>query len=115
MQLDEKLEALTDSLKKYVDTNYELVKLEVINYSADIISWLISVLIVGVMLVLSLFFCSFYLANYLSDLLQINYIGFAIVGGVYLLLALIFHFNKKRLIENRVCNSFIKREMAKKA
>ena len=115
MQLDEKLEALTDSLKEYVDTNYELVKLEVINYSADIISWLISVLIVGVMLFLFLFFGSLYLANYLSDLLEINYVGFAIVGGFYLLLALIFHFNKKRLIENRVCNNFIKREMAKKA
>ena len=113
MQLDEKLEALTDSLKEYVDTNYELIKLEVIDHTSDIISGLISALIVGVMLILFLFFGSFYLANYLSDLLDINYIGFAIVGGFYLLMALIFHFNKKKLIENRVCNNFIKRKMAK--
>lgn len=113
MQLNEKVEALTDSLKEYVDTNYELIKLEVINYSSDILSGLISALIVGVMLVLFLFFGSLYLAYYLSDLIEINYIGFAIVGGFYLLLAILFHLNKKKLIEGRVCNNFIKRKMAK--
>ncbi len=115
MQLNEKLEALTDSLKEYVDTNYELIKLEVIDHSSDLISGIISALLVGLMLVLFLLFGSFYAAYYLSDLLQIDYIGFAIVGGFYLLVALIFHFNKKNLIESPVCNSFIKRKMAKKS
>ena len=115
MQLNEKLDALTDSLKEYANTNYELIKLEVIDHSSDIISGLISALIVGVTLVLFLLFGSIYAAFYLSDLLEINYIGFAIVGGFYLLVALIFHFNKKSLIENRVCNNFIKRKMAKKS
>lgn len=114
MQLNEKLEALTDSLKEYVDTNYELIKLEVIDHSSDLISGLISALIVGVMLVLFLLFGSFYAAYYLSDLIGINYIGFAIVGGFYLLVAIIFHLNKKNLIESRVCNNFIKRKTAKK-
>ena len=115
MQLNEKLEALTDSLKEYANTNYELIKLEVIDHSTDIISGLISALVVGVTLVLFLLFGSVYVAFYLSDLLEINYIGFAIVGGFYLLVALIFHFNKKSLIENQVCNNFIKRKMAKKS
>ena len=115
MQLNEKLEALTDSLKEYVDTNYELIKLEVIDYSSDIIAGLISALVVGAMLVLFLLFGSLYTAYYLSDLLGIDNIGFAIVGGFFLLIALIFHFNKKSLIESRVCNNFIKRKMAKKS
>lgn len=115
MQLNEKLDALTDSLKEYANTNYELIKLEVIDHSTDIISGIISALVVGVTLVLFLLFGSIYVAFYLSDLLEINYIGFAIVGGFYLLVALIFHFNKKSLIENRVCNNFIKRKMAKKS
>jgi len=114
MQLNEKLEALTDSLKEYVDTNYELIKLEVIDHSSDIISGLISALIVGVMLVLFLLFGSLYLAFYLSDLLEINYVGFAIVGGFYLLVAIIIHFNKEKLIESRVCNNFVRRKMSKK-
>lgn len=114
MQLDEKLEALTDSLKEYVDTNYELIKLEVVDHSSDIISGIVSKLIVGVMLVLSAFFGSFYLAYYLSDLIGINNIGFAVVCGFYLLIAIFVHVTKKSLIEKNVCNSFIQQRMVKK-
>lgn len=113
MQLNEKLEALTDSLKEYVDTNYELIKLEVIDHTSDVISAIISTLIIGVLLVLFLIFGSFYLAFYLSDLLEVPHIGFAIVGGFYLILGLFVHLNKRRLVENRVCNNFIKRKVSK--
>lgn len=113
MQLNEKIEALTDSVKEYVDTNYELIKLQVIDHTSDIISAVIGILIVVVLSVLALFFGSLYAAYYLTDLIGIDNIGFAVVGGFYLLVAIIFHFNKKKLIENRVCNSFIKRKMAK--
>jgi hypothetical protein len=113
MQLNEKIEALTDSLKEYADTNYELVKLQVIDHTSDIISAIIGIFIVGILAVLFLLFGSLYAAYYLTDLIGIDDIGFAVVGGFYLLVAIIFHFNKKKLIETRVCNSFIKRKMAK--
>lgn len=114
MQLNEKLEALTDSLKEYVDTNYELIKLEVIDHSSEIISGIISKLIVGVLLVLFAFFGSFYLAYYLSDLIGIDNIGFAIISGFYLLVAIFIHLNKKSLIETKVCNSFVQKRISKK-
>jgi hypothetical protein len=113
MQLNEKIDVLTDSLKEYVDTNYELIKLQVIDHTSDIISAVIGILIVVVLSVLALLFGSLYVAYYLNDLIGIDNIGFAVVGGFYLLVAIIFHFNKRKLIENRVCNSFIKRKMAK--
>src|SRR6478672_10719502 len=99
MQLNEKLEALTDSLKEYADTNYELIKLEVIDHSSSILSGIVTALVITVILVLFAFFGSMYLAFYLSDLLGINYIGFAIVGGFYLLLAIIVYLGKKIFIE----------------
>jgi small neutral amino acid transporter SnatA (MarC family) len=114
MQLNEKLEALTDSLKEYADTNYELIKLEVIDHSSTIISGIVTTLIITVILVLFAFFGSMYLAYYLSDVLDINYIGFAIVGGFYLLLAIIIYFNKKSIIEKPVCDSFVGKRMAAK-
>lgn len=114
MQLNEKLEALTDSLKEYADTNYELIKLEVIDHSSSIISGIITALIVTVILVLFAFFGSMYLAYYLSDVLEINYIGFAIVGGFYLLLAIIIYFNKKNFIEKPVCDIFVGKRMTTK-
>lgn len=114
MQLNEKLEALTDSLKEYADTNIELVKLEVIDHSASILSGIITALVITVILVLSAFFGSMYLAYYLSDVLQINNIGFAIVGGFYLLLAILFYLGRKNLIEKQVCDIFVGKRMAEK-
>ena len=115
MQLNEKLEALTDSLKEYVDTNYELIKLEVIDYSSEVISEIISKLIVGIMLVLFAIFGGFYLSYYLSDVIGIDYIGFAIVSGFYLIAAIFVHLTKKSLIETKICDSFIKQKLAKKS
>ena len=114
MQLNEKLEAITDSLKEYVDTNYELIKLEVVNHSSEVISGMITKLIVGFMLALFAFFGSLYAAYYLSDLFAIDYIGFAIVSGFYLILAIFIHLNKRSLIETKVCNNFIQKRMVKK-
>jgi hypothetical protein len=115
MQLNEKIDVLTDSVKEYVDTNYELIRLQVIDHTSDIISALIGMLIFGVLFFLFLIFGSFYLAYYLSDQIGIEGIGFAIVGGFYLVMAILFYFNRKSLIENRVCNNFIKRKMAKES
>ncbi len=114
MQLNEKLEALTDSLKEYADTNYELIKLEVIDHSSTIISGIITTLIIILIVVLFAFFGSMYLAFYLSDLLDIDHIGFAIVGGFYLLLAIVIFLSKKVLIEKPVCESFIGKRMTAK-
>jgi hypothetical protein len=114
MQLNEKLEALTDSLKEYADTNYELIKLEVIDHSSSIISGIITSLTIILIVVLFAFFGSMYLAFYLSDLLGINYIGFAIMGGFYLLLAIIVYAFKKSLIDKPVCDSFIGKQMINK-
>ena len=111
MQLNEKIEALTDSLKEYVDTNYELIKLEVIDHSSRIISGIVAALAITIILILFAFFGSVYAAFYLSDLLGIDHIGFAIVSVFYLLLALLIYFNKKSLIEKHVCNSFIGKQM----
>lgn len=112
MPLDEKIEALTDSLKEYAETNYELIKLEVIDHSAAIISGIITTLVITVVLVLFAFFGSMYLAYYLSDLLG-NYLGFAIVGGFYLALALFIYLFKRGMIEKPVCENFIGKRMAK--
>ena len=114
MQLNEKLEALADSLKEYADTNYELIKLEVIDHSSTIISGIITTFIITVILVLFAFFGGMYLAYYLSDVLDINFIGFAIVAGFYLILAIVIYANKKRFIERPVCDSFVGKRMPSK-
>jgi len=110
MALDEKLEALTDSLKEYTETNYELVKLEVIDHSATIVSGIITAIVMTVILVLFAFFGGIYLALYLSQIFG-NNLGFAIVGGFFLILALFVYLFKKGLIVKPVCESIISKRM----
>ncbi len=114
MQLNEKMEGLTDSLKEYADTNYELIKLEVIENSSVITAGIISTLLVGVMLVFFTFFISLYVAYYLSDQIGENHIGFVIVGAFYLLLTIIIYTNKNKLLEQPIRNSIIRRNITNK-
>lgn len=110
MALDEKLEALTDSLKEYTETNYELIKLEVIDHSATIVSGIITTIVLTVILVLFAFFGGMYLAFYLSEVLG-NNLGFAIVGGFYLALAIFVYLFKKGLIVKPVCENIVSKRM----
>lgn len=113
MALDEKLEALTDSLKEYAETNYELVKLEVIDHSATIVSTIITTVVLTVILVLFAFFGGMYLAFYLSEMLGDN-MGFAIVGGFYLALAIFVYLFKKGLIVRPICENFVGKRLTTK-
>ena len=56
MPEQEKIEELTDSLKRYVNTNYELIKLEATERTSTLASGLISVFIIGFISVLFIFF-----------------------------------------------------------
>lgn len=110
MALDEKLEVLTDSLKEYAETNYELIKLEVVDHSATIVSGIVTTIILTVILVLFAFFGGMYLAFYLSEALGDN-LGFAIVGGIFLVLALFVFLFKTKLIVKPICENFVGRRL----
>ena len=73
---------------------------------------IISTLVVGVMLVFFIFFASLYVAYYLSDLIGINHIGFVLIGGFYLILAIIFYLSRKYLLERPVRNNIIRKKIA---
>ncbi len=113
MALDKKLEALTDSLKEYTETNYELVKLEVIDHSATIVSGIITTIILTVIFVLFAFFGGMYLAFYLSGILG-DHLGFAIVGGIFLVLAILVSLFKKTLIVRPVCENIVSKRLVTK-
>lgn len=92
-------EGLTESLKSYVDTNLELIKLEVTERSSAIGAALISNILVGVIGALFVLFVSLVAGFYFSSLLGNYYSGFAIIAGFYLVLVFILMIGKKKLVE----------------
>lgn len=104
-----KIEELTQSLKVYVQTNIELVKLEATERVSVLGSSLLSVLLVGMTLSLFILFLSIGVSLYLSAYLNNSYLGFILVAGFYFLLSCLLVLTRKKLIETPIRNTIIKR------
>jgi hypothetical protein len=113
MQDNEKTEELTESLKKYVSTNYSLIKLEVTERTSVIGSFLISRFILTLVAIFFIFFLSMAAGLYLSHELGDLYSGFIIVAGFYFLLFLILIMAGKSLVEKPLQNKIIRKILSK--
>ena len=102
-----KADELTERLKKYGNTSYELAKLELIESSSVFGSGAISTVLISVVVILSIFFTSFGCAYLLSLVLKNNYLGFLIVGAFYFLLSLTLILGRKKLLEIPIRNKII--------
>jgi hypothetical protein len=109
MSENAKIEELSESLKKYMNTNYELIKYEAVERSSVIGSSMFSSLLVGLVSVLFVLFISLGISFYLSAYLGNTYAGFIIVGGFYLLFGLILMLSKKQLIERPMRDKIIRK------
>lgn len=93
-----KLDGLIESVKKYIETRIELLKIEIQEDVAKAVAHGLIYLLMGTGFVLFIFFMSLALAMLLGEYLGFFW-GFTIVGGLYLLLALTLYLFRKPLIE----------------
>ena len=93
-----KIEELAVDLKSYVNTNYELLKLEAAERSSVIGSGLFSSLLVMIVVIFLLLFLSIAAALYISRRFEDNYTGFLFVAGFYLLVGIILLLGRKKLL-----------------
>lgn len=107
------IEALFKRVKNYTETSINLYKLSAIDTIADIISLLVSNALLVLILSTSLLFFNVGVAFYIGKELNSNYLGFLIVSGFYLLIALVVFLFKKTLIINTVYNLIINKLHAK--
>jgi Flp pilus assembly protein TadB len=103
-----------EKIKKYILTNIELQKLSAVEKIALIMGAIAAASILVIFFLIAVLFLSVGLCLYISNLFGDNYSGFLIMGGVYLLLAVIAYLLKDSMISKPVANSVI-RMMFKKA
>jgi hypothetical protein len=101
------IESLIEKGEQYGKTTLELLKLKTLDKSADVVSNLVSWLIVLIFAVLFFLILNIGLALWLGELLGKSYYGFFVVSGFYALLALIFGIFRKQIVKNPVNNSII--------
>jgi hypothetical protein len=108
-----KIEELTDSLKRYATTSYELIKLEASERTSVIGSGVMSSLVLGVVGIMFAFFLSFAAGFYISARMGDSWSGFAMVAGFYLVLLLILAVGRKSLVEKPMRDKIIRNIFSK--
>lgn len=92
-------EKLYDKAEKYSKTSVELMKLNAIDKTSDIISSLSVVISISLIVAIFTLFVNIGISLLIGKMLNDYYIGFFIVSGFYLLLAFIVYIFRKQLIK----------------
>lgn len=105
----EKIDELTDGLKRYASTNFKLIKLEAAGHSSALAAGFVSTLLIGILVIFFLSFISLAAGLYLSSLIGSSYSGFLIVAGFYFLLSCILLIGRKKLLVHPIRNKIIQK------
>jgi len=103
----ELIESLIEKGETYSKTTIELMKLKTIDKSSDVISSLVSWVIVIVFATLFFTLLNFAIALWLGELMGKVYYGFFVVTGCYALLTVLFLIFRKQLVKKPVKNSIV--------
>lgn len=80
---------LINLLTQLVETKVDLMRLKVLEFVSATIAVTITLVVSFLVLGLGVFFCSIALAFFLNELLESSFLGFLVVGGLYLLIGIV--------------------------
>lgn len=102
------VESLLERAAEYGKTTYELTKLKLLEKATDLVSTVLPYFLTVGLLISFLSLLSIAVSLWLSELIGKIYVGFFIVAGFYLLIALVFHFLFAKNIKNCIFNYILK-------
>lgn len=103
-----KIENLASHVKEYAEERMNLIMLSLQEKTAKVISGTAAVLILIVLGIFTMAFLSFALAWFIGQLIGQAFLGFLIVGGIYLIAAVLLWMNREKWISLPVMNLFLK-------
>jgi hypothetical protein len=101
------MEMLYEKAKDYTETSIELLRLNAIDKTADIVSSLFARLALVMVVAMFTLFINIALSLFIGNLLGEYYLGFLIVSGVYLILSLVIYFYSDKMIKIPLTNLVI--------
>jgi hypothetical protein len=108
------IETLFERAEDYTRTSAELVKLNAIDKSADVLSSLLSRIIVAIVAVMFVLLISIGLSLWIGEMIGKPYLGFFIVSGFYLVISILLYTFKDQWIKIPVSNFIITKLLKKK-
>ena len=101
------IEKLLERAEDYGKTTIELVKLNAIDKTSEVVSSLVSRLTVLLIVALFTFIINIGLSLWIGDLLGKSYYGFFVIAGFYALIAIVIYIYRDNWIKNPVRDSVI--------
>jgi phosphoglycerol transferase MdoB-like AlkP superfamily enzyme len=102
------IESLFERAEAYGKTSLNLLKLKAIDKSSELISTIMSWLIVVIVAALFFIILNIGIALWLGELLGKTYYGFFIVAGIYAVLGVFFILWAKKYINNSIITKMLK-------
>lgn len=111
--MDKEYQKFLDEAKDYARLRYDLLKLELLEKSSQIIAIIVLILILVGTGVIALTYLSLAAVQYVNTLLGSHSLGYCIFGGVFVILALLVLIFRKQIILNPLLKQLSKIMFAK--
>lgn len=107
--IQDQLEHLYGKAKQYTESSIELYKLQAIGKTADIVSSLVSRLVLFIIISLFTLFVNIAISLFIGNQLGAYYLGFLIVSCFYLIIGLLLYIFNDKLIKTPTTNLVIEK------
>jgi hypothetical protein len=103
------LELLFEKAADYIETKFNLLKLQAVDKTADVVSSLVCILVIVLIFSVVFFILNIGLALWIGSLLSKAYYGFFIIAGFYIIVGLIIYFIRSKFLKAGISNLIIKK------
>jgi hypothetical protein len=105
--LNDHIEAIYHKAKAYTETSIELYKLNAIDTTADVVSSLVSRIVLVIVVSLFTLFVNIAVSLFIGKQMGSYYLGFLILSGFYLIIAILIAIFNKKWIQKPISNLVI--------
>lgn len=106
-------DALIEKIEQYLKTSLDILKLNSVEKSAEIISSIITGVLLFILFVLFTLFINIGLSLFIGKLLNNNYLGFLILSLFYLILGIFLYIFRHQLVKSPISNLIISKLLIK--
>jgi hypothetical protein len=103
------VELLFEKAADYVETKFNLLKLQAVDKTADVVSSLVCLIVVTIIFSVVFFILNIGLALWIGTLLGKAYDGFFIIAGLYIIIGVVLYLFRNKFLKEGISNLIIKK------